>query len=175
MNLEWTFSSFNRLSAEELYAILELRQRVFIVEQRCAYQDCDGRDRKAHHLTGWMGKGEEAELIAYLRLLPPENRQSPVSIGRVVTHPDFRGQGIGKEMMRKCLSKIGERFPESTVRIAAQQYLIRFYEGFGFQISSEAYQEDGIDHIEMTHKEIASRDQMRNTVHSHRRETSLPR
>lgn len=151
MNLEWTFAGFNRLSVEELYAILKLRQQVFVVEQRCAYQDCDGRDQNAYHLTGWKGKERGSKPIAYLRLMPPENKQSPVSIGRVVTHPDFRRQGIGREMMKKCLSKIGELYPKSVIRIAAQQYLIRFYEGFGFQISSETYQEDGIDHIEMAH------------------------
>ncbi len=151
MNLEWKFSSFNSLSGGELYAILQLRQQVFVVEQRCAYQDCDGRDLNAHHLTGWTRKGGEAGLVAYLRLMPPENKRSLVSIGRVVIRPDFRGQGIGKEIMVRCLSKINELYPRSAVRISAQQYLIRFYESFGFQISSEIYQEDGIDHIAMTH------------------------
>lgn len=149
MKIEWKISPFESLSTEELYAILKLRQQVFIVEQHCAYQDCDGRDKNAHHLGGWLDTENGAEPIAYLRIIPPPKEGQFLLIGRVVTHPDFRGRGLGKEIMTKCLHGIEERYPKSPVRISAQSYLINFYENFGFRTSSDEYLEDGILHIEM--------------------------
>ena len=61
--IRWTRSRFEELTTEELYRILDLRQRVFVVEQRCPYLDTDGRDRFSYHLCGW---NEEGHLCAYL-------------------------------------------------------------------------------------------------------------
>lgn len=150
MKVSWREQSFEELSTAELYAILHLRQQVFIVEQQCIYQDCDGQDKKAHHLTGWQKANDRTELIAYLRIVYPEKTSNPISIGRVLTHPNFRRKGLGRKIMAQCLLKIEKRYPESAVFISAQQYLIGFYESFNFHISSEGYMEDGIPHIRMT-------------------------
>ncbi len=150
MKIEWKTSPFTSLSTEEIYAILTLRQQVFVVEQHCAYQDCDGRDRNALHLTGWLERGKGTEPVAYLRILPPQKEDQFLLIGRVVTHPKFRGKGLGKDIMTRCLHTIKNRYPKSPVRISAQTYLTSFYENFGFRISSDGYLEDGIPHIEMT-------------------------
>ncbi|MGB3223532.1 MAG: GNAT family N-acetyltransferase [Desulforhopalus sp.] len=150
MKISWREQSFEELSTTELYAILHLRQQVFIVEQQCIYQDCDGRDKKAHHLTGWYEAGDQLEPIAYLRIVYPEITSNSISIGRVLTHPNFRRRGIGRKIMAQCLLNIEKRYPESAIFISAQQYLIGFYESFNFHISSEGYQEDGIPHIRMT-------------------------
>ncbi len=150
MKINWRISTFKELTTEELYAILRLRQQIFVVEQQCIYQDCDGQDRNAHHLTGWHDSEEQPGLIAYLRILAPEEKHKKISIGRVLTHPKFRKKGVGREIMTRCLLSIKELYPESLVRISAQQYLIQFYESFGFRVTSDGYEEDGIPHIEMT-------------------------
>lgn len=150
MKIEWKLSTFEELSTEELYAILKLRQQVFVVEQQCVYLDCDGQDRKAHHLVGWHKRGERQQPIAYMRVMYPEKESKLTSIGRVLTHPNFRGKGVGKEIMARCLDNIEKLYPESSVCISAQQYLTHFYESFGFRVSSDGYLEDGIPHIEMT-------------------------
>ena len=41
-DLEWHWKSFAELSTRELYALLQLRAEIFVVEQACAYQDLDG-------------------------------------------------------------------------------------------------------------------------------------
>jgi len=41
-------------------------------------------------------------------------------------------------------------YGKRAIRIGAQLYLKKFYESLGFEQSSEVYDEDGIDHIEMT-------------------------
>lgn len=65
--MELTVKHFSQLSAEELFEIYRLRVSVFIVEQRCPYQDVDDADRTAYHL--WLR--DENGIAAYARLLPP--------------------------------------------------------------------------------------------------------
>ncbi len=149
MEIDWKLSTFHELSIKELYAILKLRQQVFVVEQQCVYQDCDGQDSNAHHLVGWYDRGKQPEPIAYLRILYPKKANTFPSIGRVLTHPDFRGKDLGREIMARGLLCIEELYPKSAVCISAQQYLTHFYESFGFRVSSDGYHEDGIPHIEM--------------------------
>ena len=43
MNLRWVLKKFEELSLGELYAILQLRIEVFVVEQNCPFQDIDGK------------------------------------------------------------------------------------------------------------------------------------
>ena len=155
MEIEWKLSPFKGLSTEELYAILKLRQQVFVVEQQCIYQDCDDQDKRAYHLAGWHDKGGSPEPIAYMRIMYPDKRSKLISLGRVLTHPNFRGKGFGKEIMARCLLNIEELYPESPVCISAQKYLTLFYESFGFRVSSDSYEEDGIPHIGMTRNPVA--------------------
>ena len=150
MKIIWKLSSFEELSTEELYEILKLRQQVFVVEQQCVYLDCDGEDKNAYHLAGWVDNRGQTQPIAYLRILQPQNEQKLPAIGRVLTHPNFRGKGVGREIMTRSLLHIKELYPLLPVSISAQQYLICFYESFGFRVSSGTYEEDGIPHIAMT-------------------------
>jgi len=48
--------TFQQLSTDELYAILQLRSEVFVLEQNCAYQDVDGKDQKALHVLGFKNE-----------------------------------------------------------------------------------------------------------------------
>lgn len=149
MAITWQLSTFTELTKVQLYAILALRQQVFIVEQQCIYQDCDGRDINAYHLLGLDDGDEQSAPVAYLRILPPQKEGGSPSIGRVLTHPDARGKSLGKQIMARCLYLVDKMYPNAVVTVSAQQYLIRFYEYFGFQIASEGYDEDGIPHIRM--------------------------
>ena len=47
MTLE--IKSFQQLTTNELYEVLQLRSEVFVVEQECVYQDIDGNDLNAIH------------------------------------------------------------------------------------------------------------------------------
>ncbi len=142
----WQVSAFDRLSGPTLYAILAARIDVFVVEQRCAYQDLDGLDDQALHLWATDADGR---LAAYARILPPGLRFPEVSIGRVLTVPRYRGMGLGRELMAQAIALAQRHFPASALRISAQQYLERFYAGLGFLFVRGPYAEDGIPHIEM--------------------------
>jgi ElaA protein len=141
----FALKAFAEMSPDELYDVLALRQQVFVVEQACAYLDCDELDRGALHL---MGRGSEGLLVAYARLLPPGLRYAEASIGRVVTHRHSRRSGLGRRLMGQAIARVRERFGDP-IRIGAQRYLEEFYRSIGFVPVGEPYDEDGIPHVEM--------------------------
>lgn len=145
IQLNWVYKSFNQLTTAELYAILQLRSEVFVVEQNCVYLDVDGKDKKSFHLMAWHGE----ELTAYTRLVPPGISFTEASIGRVITSPRYRGLGIGITLLEKSIAHTLESYQTNQIRIGAQLYLKKFYEGFGFKTQGDEFLEDGIPHIEM--------------------------
>ncbi|WP_159467156.1 GNAT family N-acetyltransferase [Dyadobacter sp. 3J3] len=146
LKLQWDIKSFDALSNHELYELLRLRNEVFIVEQNCIFLDLDGKDKICHHLLGT----ENGVLMAYTRIVPPGIAYELPSIGRVLVSPLGRGKMFGIELMEKSIASLEEIYGKSAIRIGAQLYLKKFYESFRFEQSGEIYEEDGIDHIEMT-------------------------
>lgn len=143
--METRLRTFYELSAEELYDLLRLRAAVFVVEQQCIYLDPDGKDSKALHLLGYEGE----ELAAYTRLFAPGDYFREASIGRVAVSQEFRGRGLGREIMQASLEAVEDRFGQVPICLSAQSYLRRFYEELGFRIEGDEYLEDGIPHILM--------------------------
>lgn len=148
MDIQWALKKFEELSVVELYKIIQLRNEVFVVEQNCPYQDADEKDFDSHHLMGWIGN----DLVAYTRLLPAGLSFEEISIGRVVTSPRYRQKGFGKILMEKSIESAYFLFTVQPIKIGAQLYLQKFYEGLGFIQCSDIYLEDGIQHIEMLRK-----------------------
>lgn len=136
---------FNDLLPYELYAIMQLRNEVFVVEQNCVYQDADNRDPHCHHLMIW----DEDKLVAYARLLPEGLAYDEMSIGRVISSPQYRRTGAGKILLENAINGCYELFGRGPIMIGAQLYLKQFYESFGFVKVSEVYKEDDIEHIKM--------------------------
>ncbi len=145
MDIRWQLSPFYELGPAELYQLLRLRSEVFVVEQQCVFLDMDNYDQQCWHLLGWQGH----LLAASVRLVPAGLIYDEVSIGRVVTSPLARRNGIGKLLMREAIRCAGELFGHNDIRIGAQQYLTRFYESFGFSTTGDTYMEDGIPHVKM--------------------------
>ena len=148
-DMRWTWHRLDALSPELLCAWLELRQRVFVVEQNCPFADIDGRDSEAWHLLGHAGAAIDAPLVAGLRVLPAGVGYEVPSIGRVVTAPEVRGTGVGVALFRRGLEGAIERFGPGPLHVGAQAHLRRFYERFGFVVVGEPYDEDGIAHLGM--------------------------
>ncbi|HPG12173.1 MAG TPA: GNAT family N-acetyltransferase [Chitinophagaceae bacterium] len=145
MNIEWVIKKFELLTPDELYAILQLRNEVFVVEQNCVFQDADNKDQFSTHLMGW----QDNTLIAYTRLVPPGKAYPEPSIGRVVTAKSVRNKGAGKLLMERSISEIENVWGNVAIKIGAQLYLKKFYSDLGFIQSGDIYLEDGIEHIEM--------------------------
>lgn len=145
MALQWTYLHFDELTAKELYAAMRLRGEVFVVEQNCPYLDADNLDLGSWHLFGWEGD----HLAAYCRILPPGLAFEQASIGRVVSSPQSRGTGAGRELMQVAIEKTLAQFDVTQIKIGAQLYLKAFYESLGFTQWGEGYLEDNIPHIPM--------------------------
>ncbi len=146
MNIDWTLKYFSELTPGELYAIMQLRNEVFVVEQNCVFQDADNKDQKCYHLMAWNNN----ELAAYSRIVPTGVAyETYPSIGRVVSSPRYRKTGIGKLLMQRSIEALNRLFGKASIKLGAQYYLKQFYESFGFQQTSDIYLEDGIPHIEM--------------------------
>lgn len=144
-DVQWELKHFEALSLRELYAAMRLRQEVFVVEQNCPYLDADNYDLQCHHLMAWS----QGNLLAYTRLVPPGVIYEQPSIGRVITSSRARRTGLGKELMQRSINAVLSLYGEQPIKIGAQFYLKRFYEGFGFSQCSDIYLEDGIEHIYM--------------------------
>lgn len=143
--METRLRTFEELSPTELYDLLRLRAAVFVVEQQCIYLDPDGKDSRALHLLGYEGN----KLAAYTRLFAPGAYFTEASIGRVAVDQEFRGLGLGREIMQASLAAVESRFGKVPICLSAQSYLRRFYEELGFRAEGEEYLEDGIPHILM--------------------------
>ncbi|GAB4198857.1 MAG: GNAT family N-acetyltransferase [Sandaracinaceae bacterium] len=136
---------FASLAPEDVYAMLALRAAIFVVEQRCAYLDPDGRDLDAWHV---LGRDRAGVLGAYARVMPADEPGAAHRIGRVVVHAALRGGGEGKRLMREALA-VCDHLGAAPVELAAQAHLTGFYQGLGFSVISGPYDEDGIPHLDM--------------------------
>lgn len=156
--------TFDQLRPEELYGIMQLRSRVFVVEQECLFLDPDGIDthpetlhifhpRSASAMADTHGAefGRDLSPWAYARLLPAEVPDGPAarpgarSISRVAAHPDARGQGWG----RRLLADIVGAWSHSPLTLNAQSHLESLYGSFGFVPNGQRFLEDGIEHTPM--------------------------
>ncbi len=144
--MNWHYRSFDKLSTTELYALLQLRNKVFIVEQNCPYQDLDDKDQVATHV--WC-TGDNGAVLAYCRLLPAGVSYTEPSIGRVVSDPEARGRNLGRQLMEHAIQYMQQQWNNPDIRISAQLYLQCFYESLSFKRISDVYAEDNIPHIEM--------------------------
>lgn len=144
--LSFHYQSWSELGRDALYALMALRQEVFVVEQKCPYLDADGYDPKATHL--WATAPGSEYPVAYCRVFPAGVKYAEASLGRVVSAASVRRTGAGRALMVEAL-RVMDAAAMGPVRISAQSYLQRFYEGFGFRVVSEPYLEDDIPHVEM--------------------------
>jgi ElaA protein len=143
--ISWKFVAFDALSLTELYAVLQLRSEVFVVEQACVFQDMDGADAAAMHLLGTSG----SQLVAYARCFVAGAKFKEASIGRIITRSTLRGSGAGHVLVRRAIDCITQQWGPQAIRLGAQARLENFYRQHGFEQTGEPYIEDGIAHIEM--------------------------
>lgn len=128
------------LTAAQLHDILRLRVDVFVVEQKAAYPELDGRDLLPDTRHLWF---EDASgVTSYLRVLvdPGGVRR----IGRVATAASARGAGLAARLLEAALTVPGEYV------LDAQTYVQGLYARYGFVPEGTEYvDDDGIPHIRM--------------------------
>jgi ElaA protein len=143
--INWETSRFAELTPDELYAILYLRCKIFVVEQNAPYQDMDYKDQKALHVHGYV----DGRLVAYCRIFRKGDYFDEACIGRVIVAEEYRKRGYGHALMNEAIRLAESALSETTIVISAQAHLQKFYESHDFVRISEPYLEDGIPHIRM--------------------------
>jgi ElaA protein len=143
--LDISVKTFQQLSLDELYCLLQLRSQVFVLEQNCVYQDVDGKDQKAIHIIG----KKEGKIVGYTRVFKPGDYFKEASIGRVVVSENERHLKFGNELMKASIKTIETSFHVNKIKLSAQKYLESFYSNLGFKKVGDPYLEDGIPHISM--------------------------
>lgn len=139
MSYDVRVATFAELDPRTGYLIWQLRETVFVVEQRCPYPELDGRDLEAGTRHVWVDDGGP---VAYLRILDEGDH---ARIGRVVVRSSHRGRGLARRMMERALELVGDR----PSRLDAQSYLAGWYERFGYRQVGEEFLDDGIPHVPM--------------------------
>ncbi|AYR19372.1 GNAT family N-acetyltransferase [Alcaligenes faecalis] len=153
MDLVFQWKRLDDLSTREMYAIIQAREAVFVVEQQCAYQDVDGLDLDSWHLSVLKGN----ELAAYARVVAPGLKYAEPSIGRVLTLAQFRSLKIGYALVAEAIRFTEAHYPGAGIRIGAQAHLQKFYGSLGFEPVGKGYDEDGIPHIDMLKPSVLAR------------------
>jgi ElaA protein len=125
-----------------LYAILQLRAEIFVVEQNCAYLDLDGLDTNPDTWHVWAE--DNGEVVAYLRILAEPD--GAARIGRVCVTKAWRGQGVADKILVRALQEINDR----PVRLNAQTGVAKLYASHGFVVDGDEFLEDGIPHLPMS-------------------------
>jgi len=121
-------------------ALSTIRRRVFIEEQAVPEPlEWDGLDETALHL---LARDDGGNPVGCARLLPSGQ------IGRMAVLPQWRGRGVGKQLLLQLL-KIARREGWPEVRLSAQVHAIPFYRQAGFEVCSAVYDDAGIPHRDM--------------------------
>lgn len=144
-DLQWNWYGFDDMGLSMLYDMLALREAIFVVEQKCVYQELDGRDKSALHLV----VTDANQVVACLRVLKPTTSDSRVKIGRVAVTPAWRRRGIARRALQMAIENARRQHPSCVLYLEAQSYLHEFYESLGFGACGPEFLEDGIPHIPM--------------------------
>ncbi|HEY5854126.1 MAG TPA: GNAT family N-acetyltransferase [Aldersonia sp.] len=139
LHRSWSYD----LTPSQLYALLELRVEVFVVEQKCAYPELDGRDLEPETRHFWLES--DGDVIGTLRLLEEHDDGKTFRIGRLCTRKDVRGEGHTSRLLQAALAEVGNK----PCVLHAQSYLVDMYAKHGFKVTGDEYLLDGIPHVPM--------------------------
>jgi predicted GNAT family N-acyltransferase len=126
----------------ELNACIDLRRSVFVDEQGVPEdRELDGKDGEATHLLAWDGYPAGTARIR-------EYEDGVAKVERVAVEASRRGEGIGRELMAHAEAYAADEGYER-VRLDAQVPVVGFYEGLGYEVRGEEFEDAGIPHRRM--------------------------
>ena len=142
MQIIWKEKNFKELTNTELYKILQLRSKIFVVEQNCVYNDLDNLDFEANHIICFL----EKNIIGYSRII---DKKANIVIGRIIVEKKYRKKGIGEKLVKKSIRTAKRKIGKKSIIISAQKQWDSFYKKLNFKCTGKEYLEDGIPHQEM--------------------------
>ncbi|MDU1527187.1 MAG: GNAT family N-acetyltransferase [Gemella haemolysans] len=139
-------------SKEELNLGFALRIEVFVKEQKVPMElEFDEKDNSEN--TVHVGFFDNKKLIGVARLIDLD--KDVIHIGRVVIDKEYRGQGIGRELIIGC-ENIAQQILKRKIiiELSAQIQAENFYKSLGYnRVNDIIYLDAGIEHVDMR-KEI---------------------
>ena len=139
-------------SNEELNLGFALRIEVFVKEQKVPIElELDDKDHSDN--TVHIGYFHEDNLIGVARLIDMD--KDVIHIGRVVIDKEYRGQGIGSDLIIGC-ENIAQQILKRKIiiKLSAQIQAENFYKSLGYnRVNDIIYLDAGIEHVDMR-KEI---------------------
>ena len=133
---------------EELELGFALRIEVFVKEQNVPIEleldDKDYSDNTVH-----IGYFHDDNLIGVARLIDMD--KDVIHIGRVVIDKEYRGQGIGRELIIGCENIAQQILKRKTIiELSAQIQAENFYKSLGYnRVNDKIYLDAGIEHVDM--------------------------
>jgi ElaA protein len=140
--LKVEYVNYSDLTKNQFFEILNLRIRIFVVEQKCPYQELDEIDLISDHVFGSISN----KIISVGRVYKKEDT---VFIGRIAVDVAYRKKGYAKDLMLFIIEAVKKKYSEEKMELSAQKYLLGFYKSLGFKAVGDTYLEDGIPHIRM--------------------------
>ena len=135
-------------SKEELNLGFALRIEVFVKEQKVPIElELDDKDHSNN--TVHIGYFHDDNLIGVARLIDMD--KDVIHIGRVVIDKEYRGQGIGRELIIGC-ENIAQQILKRKIiiELSAQIQAENFYKSLGYnRVNDKIYLDAGIEHIDM--------------------------
>jgi predicted GNAT family N-acyltransferase len=130
-------------SEQELQAALELRHRVFCVEQGVPkHEEIDGRDGEAMHL---IAVDEQSRVLGTCRLLFVDRT---VQFSRLAVERDARRQGIATRLLHAA-DREAHAAGVRRIVLHAQTYARELYTRAGYEERGRVFVEAGIEHVAM--------------------------
>ena len=137
---------------DELNLGFALRIKVFVEEQKVPIElELDEKDNSEN--TVHVGFFDNNKLIGVARLIDLD--KDVIHIGRVVIDKEYRGQGIGRELIIGC-ENIAQQILKRKIiiELSAQIQAENFYKSLGYnRVNNKIYLDAGIEHVDMR-KEI---------------------
>ena len=133
---------------EELNLGFALRIEVFVKEQKVPIElELDEKDHSKN--TVHIGYFSDDKLIGVARLIDMD--KDVIHIGRVAIDKEYRGQGIGHELLI-CCENIAQQILKRKIiiELSAQIQAEKFYESLGYnRVNDTIYLDAGIEHVDM--------------------------
>lgn len=131
--------SRNERDRRACYAV---RIAVFVEEQKVPLEEeIDAEDEKAWHFV----VEDAGRVVGTARLVAKGDGVG--KIGRVALLPEYRGRGIGRDLMGYVMDAGFRHF--ETLILDAQIRVIPFYEKLGFKAEGDVFLDAGIEHRRM--------------------------
>ena len=135
-------------SKEELNLGFVLRIEVFVREQKVPMElELDEKDHNKN--TVHIGYFSDDKLIGVARLIDLD--KDIIHIGRVAIDKDYRGKGIGRELIIGCETIAKDILKrEVIIELSAQIQAEKFYKSLGYnRVNDTIYLDAGIEHVDM--------------------------